>query len=838
VDARRFRALIERSWDAILLVSMEGRALYASPSNTRILGWTNEEFVGRHMPELTHPDDTRRLGERFGALLHVPGGTETVEFRARHRSGSWRQLESTITNLLDDPAVGAVVFNYRDVTERREAERSLRESEERYRAFLAQSSEGIWRAELREPVPTDLPEDEQIARFYAHFEMAECNEAMARMYGYERAGDLLGRPLDDLLVRSDPSNTDYLRAFIRSGYRIHDAESHEVDRDGNPKFFLNNLVGFVEEGALVRVWASQRDITERKQAEEALRISEERYALAARGAADGLWDWNLEEGRIYFSPRWKAMLGYGEGEIADRPEEWLDRVDAEDRARVEQTIARHLDQQTSHVEIEYRIRHKDGSERWMLARGVAVRDASGRAYRMAGSQTDVTERRNAEALLVQRAYYDHLTDLPNRTLFTDRLAQAVARAGRLRDYRFAILFIDLDRFKVINDSLGHLAGDRLIAEIAARLRACPRPGDVLARLGGDEFGILLDVIDSVADAAAVADHVLETLSRSFTIAGNEVFTSASIGIAVSSEHHRTPDELLREADIAMYRAKATGKGRYVVYDSTLHEYVTRLMRFETDLRRAIERDELFVDYQPIVRLESGGICGLEALVRWRHPSLGVVPPNDFIPVAEETSLILPIDRTVLHEACRQLRVWKERFDLPDDFRVSVNFSARQITQLDLAESVREALAATGLEARHLEIEITENALIENAEVAEKVLGDLKALGVRLLVDDFGTGYSSLGYLHRFPFDTIKIDRSFVSRIERHGGKNAEIVRAIAALAEGLGMSVVAEGVETHEQAERVIAFGCTYGQGHLYSRPISAAETERLLAGGLSRSPE
>ncbi len=829
-------------FEAVLQQMPAGVGIAEAPSGRIVLGSKKLEHIFRFpTPELDsvesyaqyqgfHPDGSPYQPEHWPIARALQTGevvtNEEIEVvRGDGTHGRVRINAAPIRDASGEIVASVAVID--DVTEYRLAESALRVSEKRYRTFLAQSSEGIWRLELREPVPTSLPVDEQIDLFYRHGVMAECNLVMAQMYGYEDPSEMAGILLGDMLDRSAESNVEYLRRFVRSGYRMLDDESIEHDRFGSPKIFLNNCVGIVENGCIVQAWGSQRDITERKQAEMALRVSEERYALAARGANDGLWDWNLETNEVYYSPRWKQMIGYGEVDLANTPNEWFVRVFDEDRAKLDEAIARHLEDGSPHFECEYRLRHQDGSVRWMLARGLAVRDAGGVAYRMAGSQTEVTERRQAEAMLVQRAYYDALTQLPNRDLFLERLWRAVERAKRKRDYRFAILFLDLDRFKVINDSLGHQAGDRLIASIASRLRTCVRESDTLARLGGDEFGLLMEIED-VSDALNVSERLHDVFRKPFTIDASDVFTSASIGIAVNSAHHETPDALLKEADIAMYRAKAEGKAGHVLYDATLHDHVTRLLRYETDLRRAIDRHEFFVEYQPMVELSTGRVIGFEALLRWQHPTLGVIQPKDFIPVAEETNLIFPIDRWVLNEACEQLRKWRAMFRLDPRFAMSVNFSSKQFSQGDLVETVGQILHDTKADGAQLKLEITENVLMEDAGSAARLLSQLKALGTSILIDDFGTGYSSLGYLHQFPIDALKIDRSFISRLDA-GGKEIEIVRAILALADGLEMDVIAEGIETLDHVRVLQGLRCRYGQGYYYSRPVTPADAELLL---------
>jgi diguanylate cyclase (GGDEF)-like protein/PAS domain S-box-containing protein len=565
----------------------------------------------------------------------------------------------------------------------------------------------------------------------------------------------------------------------------------------------------------------------------ALRESEERFRSAFDYAAIGMALVSTEGRWLQVNRSLCAILGYSEGELLGMS--YQDITHPDELASVGAHVRQMLDGRAPTCQTEKRYFHKDGHVVWIYLSISRVAGGHEAGARLIFQIQDITDRKQAERRLLHDAFHDALTGLPNRALFIDRLKLALARHKRLGAAQFCVLFLDLDRFKVINDSLGHAIGDHLLVGIARRLETCLRPGDTVARLGGDEFTVLLEDVSDTREVIAVAERIETELSLPFNLGGHEVFTTASIGIAPSATGYERAEDILRDADTAMYRAKSLGKSRHEIFDKEMHTRAVNLLHLETDLRRALERREFSVYYQPIVSLETGVVQGFEALLRWRHPVHGFISPAEFIPVAEETGLILPVGRWALEEACRQMREWQGQFPRAAEMYVSVNLSGRQFANPELLGQIEEALRASGLRPQSLKLEITESVVMGDIEKTIEMLRRLRALGVESSIDDFGTGYSSLSYLHHFPSTTLKVDRSFVGRMG-DGEENAEIVRTILLLARNLGMRVVAEGVETEAQLARLQSLSCDYGQGFLFSQAVNAAAVGRILSEGSPHS--
>lgn len=564
------------------------------------------------------------------------------------------------------------------------------------------------------------------------------------------------------------------------------------------------------------------------------------FQLISENAADMIALVDKDGHRIYNSPAYEKVLGYSPEDLKHTSS--FDQIHPDDRPRVMQAAEKA--RQTGQGErVEYRIRHKNGNWRTVESTASAIRDARGETEQLVIVNRDITERKRAEEMLVHNAFHDGLTNLPNRALFLDRLQHALTLSKKHVNYKFAVMLIDIDEFKIINDSLGHGAGDELLIEIGKRLQESVRRADLvsrprgagrlsddstLARLGGDEFTILLDDIRDAIEAVRVAERIQAELAAPFTVNGQEVVISASIGIASSTTPHTEAEHLLRDADIAMYRAKQAGKKRCEVFDTGMHATALRRLTLETDLRKAVEQGEFRVFYQPIVSLGTGRITGFEALSRWQRPE-GVVPPLEFISVADETGLIVPINRQLLREACQRVLLWQTQFPSDPPLKLSVNVTPKEFAQPDLAGEMGKILGQTGFSPANLQVEIVETIAMGDAEKDGRILSQLKGLGVRMSIDDFGTGYSSLSRLRRIPVDTLKIDRVFIMHMDTDP-ESREIVRVIITLAHNLGLKVVAEGVEKEEHVQLLKRLQCESAQGYFYSKPVDEAEISKLLA--------
>ena len=568
------------------------------------------------------------------------------------------------------------------------------------------------------------------------------------------------------------------------------------------------------------------DLTGPIHVESVRRQSEDRFTRIAAGANDGLWEWDVKGDSAHFSKRWASTVGLPARAIDGTPADWLDRVHPEDIGELRAAIDRHLSGQTADLRHRHRLRHVDGTYRYVLCHAVAVSNLEGRVTHLAGSLSDITEQMRTQEAIATAGLRDPLTGLCNRTVFVEGLGRRLAGYAQQKSGRFAVLYLDLDRFKLVNDSLGHLVGDELLIAVSRRLESCLREGDVLARLGGDEFAILLSAIGDDGQANAIALRIQDTLKAPFAIGGREVFTSASIGIAFAARGYANPEELMHDADTAMYHAKGRGKARHELFDADMHAKALDRLSLESDLRAAVKMSDFQVHYQPIVALSTGLCAGFEALVRWTRNG-STVSPARFVPMAEELGLVEALGTWVLQEACRTFADWQRRF--PDNGLecITVNVSTQQLAQPNFLHVVEQALGRAGLQPGHLRLEITETTLMHAPALAAEVLQELRNFGVKIYLDDFGTGYSSLSHLHKLPVDALKIDRSFVRSLLLPD--RPAIVESIMALARTLDTGVVAEGVESDVQARELERLGCRHAQGYFFSVPLDREAVEAVL---------
>jgi diguanylate cyclase (GGDEF)-like protein/PAS domain S-box-containing protein len=688
----------------------------------------------------------------------------------------------------------------------------------------------VYRAQARQVPPAAIdaqdrvsvePPDQGVSVVDAQGRVTRWNDALVRMMDCPSE-----RALGGLLVHSVPglSPTELPRAI---GDVIKDRKPRTLARlavnaGGAVRILRVNIVPDAAGATLF--W---NDITDQARAEQAVKRGEERFALAAEGANEGLWEWDLRTQEFYASARWKALVGLSAETGIGRPDDWLGRVHADDAASLKRAMDAHLGGETERFQHEHRIRREDGTYRPVLCRGVAARNAGGRPVRIAGSLVEAGDRGAMPAAEARgTGFRDPLTGLCNRADFVAALQNQLDEFKQHPGHSFATLYLDLDRFKVVNDSVGHLVGDELLIGVSRRLEACLRPGDSIARLGGDEFAILLAGLSDQTQANAIAFRLQDALSAPFSVGGKEVFTSASIGIAFSRMEYAGADEMVRDADTAMYHAKARGKARHELFDGDMRARALDRLGLENDLRHAVKNNAFEVYYQPIVSLATRTCTGFESLVRWKRNG-EMVSPAKFVPVAEELGLIEALGTWVLQEACRRFADWKRRYPDRGLDCITVNVSTRQLMQQNFLYLVEQTLQEAKMKPSDLRLEITETALMENPTMAAGLLRGLRDYGVKIYLDDFGTGYSSLSHLHKLPVDALKIDRSFVMSLLLDD--RPAIVESILALASTLGTSVVAEGVESDLQARELERLGCRQAQGYYFSRPLPADAVEKLL---------
>jgi diguanylate cyclase (GGDEF)-like protein/PAS domain S-box-containing protein len=821
------------------VLDAEGRVVYSSAAGMRMLGYPTGFWMGHNVFELVHPEDAPRVIEVFARALGSPGLTDPVEFRMRHADGGWRYVEAIGNNLLNDPAVEGMVVTTRDVTDRREAEAAMRASEARFRSLVQRSYDVI---AVCDPVGTILyvtPSVEAVLGYKP--------EEIIGTNGYQ-------------FVRPDDREelTASLTRLLEGTSAPRAVELRGVHKDGSVRYVELVPTNLIDDPAVAGIVLNVRDITERKRAEEELRLLQT-VVLAIDEAADLGTALEVTVQQVCEVTGWASGAAWTplpDGSALQLRRSWS-RPDprlqafAQDRQAVElppgvglpgrawasgePSLATGVganDASVRQAGLDVAVAVPVLAEREVVAVLELFNVAEGRDDRrvlslvatVASQLGTVIERKRAQERLAHQALHDPLTELPNRALFLDRLALALARLRRRRS-SMAVLFADVDRFKVVNDSLGHDAGDRLLVALSRRLRDVLRPGDTLARFGGDEFAVLCEDVPE-ADVIGIAERMTDALAEPFTVGGREVFVSMSVGIAVARDPDQRPAALLRDADAAMYLAKDRGRARFEVFDEAMRDESTERLLLENALRRAPERGELRALYQPIVRLVDGTMVAAEALVRWVHPERGLLEASQFVPLAEETGIIVPVGGWVLEEACRQAATWPGNGDAP---AVSVNLSARQLSRPDLVDLVAHALRESGLNPDRLWLEITESVLMEDADTAVAALERLRALGAHLSVDDFGTGYSSLAYLRRFPVDSLKVDRSFVAGLGQDPEDSA-IVEAVVSMAHSLHLSVVAEGVETLEQLTRLRELGCELAQGFYFAAPVPSSALDPLGA--------
>jgi diguanylate cyclase (GGDEF)-like protein/PAS domain S-box-containing protein len=805
---------------AVLVTNPDRKIVYCNPAFTTMTGYALAEILGRssdllHGPE-TSPNDVERLSDCVARTLVFKG--EVLNYR-KDGSAFWNDL--TVIPVMPDGHLRYYLGLLSDVTLRHAAEHKLAEAVAYHRSLFDH---------MQSAIVVHGP-DTQIR--YA-------NATAIRMLGLADQ-EVVGAPATDprWIFYADDETPMRLADFpvtqaVTTKRHIRDLMVGVRRGDETTLSWLlcDALPVIAETGELTEIVVSFTDVTALKRAQQVARKSEERLRLVLQGSNDASWDWDVATGEVYYSPRWWNMLGIDLDAPPTNEELWRTRLHPEDRASVEGKVAEFLPGNIESFELEFRMLHSDGHYVPILSRGFVLRDAAGKPIRLSGTNTDLTERKRAEERVHYLAYYDTLTDLPNRQLLMVQLRRALQSCAQTAQFG-ALLLFDLDRFKLLNDTLGHYKGDRLLKLVAARVRTCVRDSDVLARFGGDKFIVMCENLGADADAATahiqvIGGRILAGFNEPFPLDGTPFRTSCSIGVALFDPTTTSDDDVLKRADLAMYEVKASGRNALRFFDRSMQTAIDARTVLEKDLREALDRDELVLHFQPQLD-QHGKVVGAEALVRWQHPRRGLLSPAEFIPLAEETNLIQNLGSWVLRTGCRTLREWEGRGPL-GHLWLSVNVSAAQIYQPGFDRQVIDLVEKSGIRPETLKLELTESLLATNIEKAIESMASLRAHGIRFSLDDFGTGYSSLGYLQRLPLNEIKIDRSFVRDVLTNPN-DATIARIIISLAKQLGLAVVAEGIEDEGQLQFLRAEGCEFFQGYLLGRPVPIREFEKRVAG-------
>lgn len=841
----RFRSLVQNSSDMIAILDPRGTIEYVTPSSERILGYKPEELVRTNSFEYVHPEDVDRVQTALMSAIKNAVSTVSIEYRIRNTDGNWIYLESVCKNLLNDPNIKGLVVNSRNITKRKQAEEAVRKIEQKYRNIVENAVEGIFQT---------TPDGQYLT----------VNPMLAVIYGYNSPVELIASITDitsQLYV--DPQRRLEFKQILQAKDAVWGFESEVYRKDGQIIWISESARAVRDEnGTLLGYEGTVVDITQRKQAEAELQKRDK----LLEGVATAMT-------HLLTSTDYSTAI--------DRVLETLGEVTGIDRIYIyEQHTDLKTKQDVATLRFDWNrfLRQREGEDTVILNRNkpeilclcipgypcsecficqqkpplsqlivpifvddiswgyITFEDYSQERQWSSGEESILTamaasiggtiERQRAEDTIRYQAFHDLLTGLPNRNSLNENLSSALTKANKRRD-KMAVMFIDLDRFKTINDTLGHAVGDRLLQKATQRLKCCVRSGDLIARWGGDEFTLLLPQISTIDDATKIAQRILDILKPAFSLEGHQLYISSSIGIAIYPEHGENAKTLLKNADAALYRAKAEGRNNYQIYVPTMTSQATELLELENGLHKALEQQQFFLYYQPRVDTKTGNITSMEALVRWKHPQYGQVLPKTFISLAEENGLIVPLGNWVLRTACHQNKAWQDA-GLPR-IRVAVNISLRQLQQANFIDTIAEILAETGLKPQFLELEITETAAMQNAGFAREVLRHLVNMGCHITLDDFGTGYSSLNYLKTFPLHTLKIHESFLQDLTVSSADTA-IVSTIVALGGGLNLSVVAEGVETFAQMEYLQSLQCQQMQGYLFSHPLPAPEAKKLLA--------